>query len=192
MAAMAGRRGDDAGGIPYRRADLYDQAVPGYTGAALKMISFPLGGIGTGTIGLGGRGNLRDWEIFNGPKLGYVPPYTMPFIFARCGKRTVAKVLERQLPPDHHESHGMRPQHFPGLPRLDKALFVGTYPVARVEKRFQTCENCVEEGLTRTTTHDRHNIIPKPHRPQDYLLNWTQFNSQKVEGRDFGILSVEL
>ena len=36
-----------------------------FTGAALKMISSPLGGIGTGSIGLGGRGQLRDWEIFN-------------------------------------------------------------------------------------------------------------------------------
>ena len=34
------------------------------------MIAFPLGGIGTGTISLGGRGNLRDWEIFNRPDKG--------------------------------------------------------------------------------------------------------------------------
>ena len=39
--------------IPYSRAELRDPAVPGYTGEALRMISFPLGGIGTGTIGLG-------------------------------------------------------------------------------------------------------------------------------------------
>ena len=119
-------------GIPYSRAELRDQTVPGYTGEALKMISFPLGGIGTGTIGLGGRGDLRDWEIFNNPRLGYKPNYTMPFIFAKSAAGKVAKVLERKLLPPHHESHGLRPHYFAGLPRLDEALFIGTYPVARV------------------------------------------------------------
>lgn len=32
-----------------------------FTGAALAQIAFPLGGIGTGTVSLGGRGELRDW-----------------------------------------------------------------------------------------------------------------------------------
>ncbi len=29
-------------------------------------IALPLGGIGTGTVSLGGRGNLQDWEIMEG------------------------------------------------------------------------------------------------------------------------------
>ena len=28
--------------------------------------AFPLGGIGTGNVSVGARGELRDWEIFNG------------------------------------------------------------------------------------------------------------------------------
>lgn len=36
-----------------------------YDGKYKKEISFPLGGIGTGCIGLGGNGRLLDWEIFN-------------------------------------------------------------------------------------------------------------------------------
>jgi len=36
-------------------------------------IALPLGGIGTGTVSLGGRGNLQDWEIMNRPAKGYNP-----------------------------------------------------------------------------------------------------------------------
>ena len=37
----------------------------------LLNIALPLGGIGTGTVSLGGRGELRDWEIMNKPGKGY-------------------------------------------------------------------------------------------------------------------------
>ena len=36
-----------------------------FSGRALSEISFPLGGIGSGSIGLAGNGRLVDWEIFN-------------------------------------------------------------------------------------------------------------------------------
>ena len=38
-----------------------------YTGNKLNEISFPLGGIGSGSIGLTGNGSLVDWEIYNIP-----------------------------------------------------------------------------------------------------------------------------
>jgi len=41
-----------------------------YTGEHLKEIIFPLGGIGTGSIGIAGNGILRDWEICNRPSKG--------------------------------------------------------------------------------------------------------------------------
>ena len=37
----------------------------------------PLGGIGTGTVSLGGRGDLRDWEIMNRGALGYLPAFKL-------------------------------------------------------------------------------------------------------------------
>ena len=37
----------------------------------LFQIALPLGGIGTGTVSLGGRGELRDWEIMNVPGKKY-------------------------------------------------------------------------------------------------------------------------
>ena len=57
----------------------------GHTGRSLDRISFPLGGIGTGGIGLGGRGNLRDWQIFNRPDRGTHPSMRFP----RCGFEAV-------------------------------------------------------------------------------------------------------
>ena len=39
----------------------------------LAKIALPLGGIGTGTVSLGGRGDLRDWEIMNRPAKGFTP-----------------------------------------------------------------------------------------------------------------------
>lgn len=47
-----------------------------YTGHQLDEIIFPLGGIGTGCIGLGGNGLLRDFEIFNRPAKGSQNGYT--------------------------------------------------------------------------------------------------------------------
>lgn len=47
-----------------------------YQGNNLKEISFPLGGIGTGSIGLGGDGRLIDWEIFNRPSKGSINDYS--------------------------------------------------------------------------------------------------------------------
>jgi non-lysosomal glucosylceramidase len=42
----------------------------------LARIALPLGGIGSGTVALGGRGDLRDWEIVNRPAKGFTPPST--------------------------------------------------------------------------------------------------------------------
>ena len=36
-----------------------------YRGEMTGQISFPLGGIGSGCIGLAGNGRLIDWEIYN-------------------------------------------------------------------------------------------------------------------------------
>src|SRR5438105_11456484 len=107
-----------------------------FTGAALSEIAFPLGGIGTGTVSLGGRGDLRDWEIFNRPAKGRWLPYTFFALWARPeGGDAVARVLERRLRPPFVAAQGLPVGQLCGLPRLREAEFHGSYPLATI--RFQ-------------------------------------------------------
>ena len=49
--------------IPYSSGELYRLGPQrSFTGPQLAEVAFPLGGIGTGTVSLGGRSELRDWE----------------------------------------------------------------------------------------------------------------------------------
>jgi len=118
--------------IPYSRQELFqlgEQRV--FEGAGLKEIAFPLGGIGTGTISLGGRGNLRDWEIFNRPGKGVNLPFTFfALYFEPEGGKGEVRVLEGPLTPPFTGGHGLRRGEVPGLPRLEKARFKGEYPFA--------------------------------------------------------------
>src|SRR6266481_2706038 len=68
-----------------------------YSGRQLAMLAFPLGGVGAGSISLGGRGQLRDWEIFNRPDKGLKPSYALPSLWVQKGSSPpVAMVLEAQ------------------------------------------------------------------------------------------------
>ena len=105
-----------------------------YSGSGLAEVAFPLGGIGTGTVSLGGRGNLQDWEIFNRPAKGRSLPYTFFAVWARPeGGPAVARVLERKLLPPFVRERGLPPAQAAGLPRLDEARFSGEYPFAYLE-----------------------------------------------------------
>ncbi|MGQ9454622.1 MAG: GH116 family glycosyl-hydrolase [Armatimonadota bacterium] len=121
--------------MSYKEEELFEQGGQRvFTGDSLKEIAFPLGGIGTGTVSLGGRGNLRDWEIFNRPGKGRVLPYTFPAIFVRTTSgATVARVLESRLLPPFVSGGGLSPQEVCGLPRLRNAVFKGEYPFAYLQ-----------------------------------------------------------
>lgn len=120
--------------IPYSERELFDfgpQRV--FEGEKLSQIAFPLGGIGTGTVSLGGRGNLRDWEIFNRPAKGLDLPFTFFAIRIKDREGYLAKVLESRLYPPYTSSHGLPNSRVSGLPRLDSARFRGEYPFAYIE-----------------------------------------------------------
>jgi non-lysosomal glucosylceramidase len=110
-----------------------------FRGRQLSMISFPLGGVAAGSLGLGGRGQLCNWEIFNRPNKGYRPAYAFPSIWAQVGDgRPVARVLESRILPPYEGQDGLGSNNVPGLSRLESAIFTGEYPLAHIEFQDST------------------------------------------------------
>ena len=116
-----------------------------YTKDALKEISFPLGGIGTGCIGLAGNGALIDWEIFNRPNKGGDNGFSHFAIKASRGGRTVdARVLcaddNAALSGvyGHGYGAGKRGVSMQGFPHFRGAVFTGEFPVAEVAFEDET------------------------------------------------------
>ena len=73
-----------------------------YTGEFTNEISFPLGGLGTGSIGLAGNGRLIDWEIFNRPAKGSYNGFTHFAIRAEAGGKVLdTRVLHGDLHPPY-------------------------------------------------------------------------------------------
>jgi len=105
-----------------------------YSGDRLREIAFPLGGIGTGTISLGGRGQLQDFEIANRPAKGQAPFRNFFALGVDDGTGTPkARILERQFFPPYTGSRGIPVHHVPGLPRFGEIRFTGEYPWAHLD-----------------------------------------------------------
>lgn len=100
----------------------------------LARIALPLGGIGTGTVSLGGRGDLRDWEIANRPAKGFTPG--PPFFAIRVGTpegKSVVRLLQGPVGhADYEGAWGARTAARPGLPRFRSCSFDAGYPFGQV------------------------------------------------------------
>lgn len=109
-----------------------------YDQAHLARIALPLGGIGTGTVSLGGRGDLRDWEITNRPAKGFVPDYgrgAAPFfaLYTRTQDgHTVTRALEGPIEVSDYEGGSGCDVANHGLPRFSTCTFAAAYPLAQV------------------------------------------------------------
>ncbi len=104
-----------------------------YRGRERVCISLPVGGIGTGTIGFGGRGQLRDWEIENRPAKGQLAPLT--FLACRvsgAGVPATARILEGALFDEEIGGEQGSPAPLAGLPRFAECEFQAAYPFGRV------------------------------------------------------------
>ena len=103
----------------------------------LERVALPLGGIGTGTVSLGGRGEIRDWEIMNVPGKGNSSITTgndAPFfaIFTKQGEESRTRLLAGPLYPQEYLHYEGRPVNHHGLPRFEEASFDAAYPFGQV------------------------------------------------------------
>lgn len=104
----------------------------------LLNIALPLGGIGTGTVALGGRGELRDWQIMNRPGINYstvTKGDNAPFfaIFVKSPEKSPrTKALIGPVDVSEYQHYEGRPVNNHGMPRFTKASFDAAYPFGQV------------------------------------------------------------
>lgn len=113
-----------------------------YTGRKTSEISFPLGGIGTGCIGVAGNGRLTDWEIYNRPNKGGINGFSHFAIKAEAaGQLLDARLLNADLQPPYSGSgpglyagFGFGPaiQFLTGVPHFKTVEFLGEFPIAQL------------------------------------------------------------
>ncbi len=104
----------------------------------INRIALPVGGIGTGTISLGGIGDLRDWEIVNRPAKGFVGAArgnNAPFfaIYVRpTGQHAKTRALMGPVDLNEYEHMEGRGANNHGLPRFRECSFDAAYPFGQV------------------------------------------------------------
>lgn len=115
-----------------------------YTGEHQSCISFPLGGIGSGCIGLAGNGHLKDWEIFNRPDKGRYNGFSHFAVKVEDEQSVLgARVLHGDLQPPYtgplgrpnfYEGFGFGPlrETLAGMPHFVSNSFRGTFPIAQL------------------------------------------------------------
>ncbi len=167
-----------------------------YQNEYLNEISFPLGGIGTGSIGLAGNGELVDWEIFNRPSKGSLNPYTH---FAVRAEYPDGRVDVRVLQGDHKKqlvgqyglprfnAYGFGPHGgtMCAFPHFRQVTFDGRFPVATL--------TFTDDGFPAEVVMTAYNPMI-PHESDDSSLPVAMFDiavRSRVEGvRYTAVLSV--
>jgi uncharacterized protein (DUF608 family) len=128
-----------------------------YSGRQTNQISFPLGGIGSGSIGLAGNGRLIDWEIFNAPNKRSFNGYSHLAVKAeRDGELLDARVLNGDFPAPYtgepvrggplHSGYGYGPESntMAGMPHFREHEFRGEFPLAEMTFRDERFPGDVE------------------------------------------------
>ncbi|MEG0766462.1 MAG: GH116 family glycosyl-hydrolase, partial [Clostridia bacterium] len=118
-----------------------------YKGEYTKEIIFPLGGMGTGSIGMSGAGRLVDWEIANQPNKGSVNGYSHLSVKAvnADGRLLDARVLNGDLAGDYmgqycqaqygqYKGYGFGPlaETMAGFPHFSTCVFEARFPFAHL------------------------------------------------------------
>ncbi len=111
-----------------------------YSGEYTQLVSFPLGGIGSGSVGLAGNGRLIDWEIFNKPSKGSFNGCSHFAVRAlKDGKILDARVLNGDLyghyigrTDEPFWGTGPENQSMAGFPHFKSCEFEGNFPFAEL------------------------------------------------------------
>jgi len=109
-------------------ADYPIQVPRTYSGANLDYVMMPIGGIGTGSIWLDGRGRLAVWQIFNNNTEIHIPGSFFAVRVENENGRSITRLL--QTVPES------------GFTPMESLTFEGGYPIARL--RFSDSELPVE------------------------------------------------
>ena len=106
-----------------------------YEGKYAARVKMPVGGIGTGTISVSGKGALVDWETRNKPEKGRTPNvwgWGSAFVI-RAEKQDGTKVARLlQGPLDEGLEYFAAPINH-GMPRFEKSVFKAAFPFAQIE-----------------------------------------------------------
>lgn len=106
-----------------------------FSGDELNEISFPLGGIGAGCIGLAGNGRLIDWEIYNRPAKGSLNGNSHFAIKAmKNGELLDARVINGDVNTGlTGGGDGLSAATMAGFPHFRNCTFTGEFPIAKVD-----------------------------------------------------------
>lgn len=113
-----------------------------YSGEYTQLVSFPLGGIGSGCVGLAGNGRLIDWEIFNKPSKGSTngcSHFAVRALNKKSGKILDARVLNGDLYGNYigrtdepFAGDGPENKSMAGFPHFKNCEFEGNFPFADI------------------------------------------------------------
>ena len=114
-----------------------------YAEEYLNEISFPLGGIGSGSIGLGGDGRLIDWEIFNRANKGSRNGCSHIAVKAISGNKVITKILNGDITKEFAGRYrnrdnfgfgfGVEENSLCGFPHFKNLTFKGEFPIAELD-----------------------------------------------------------
>lgn len=123
-----------------------------YTGEAKREISMPMGGIGTGCIGLASNGSLIDFEIFNRPNKLSVNGFTFFAVKAEkdgriCDIRalqtdaTITHTGFDKMPKENsfYSNFGWGPDRTSlcGFPHFPESDFIASYPFGEIDFAYE-------------------------------------------------------
>ncbi len=114
-----------------------------YSGETLNEISFPIGGIGSGSFGIAGNGRFVDWEIFNRPAKGRTLGYSHIAVKAKTKNGEIfVKTLNSDITKDllgtydktNYRGFGYGPDivTMAGLCHFKNVEFDGEFPISKL------------------------------------------------------------